>query len=226
VRSAPSRRSLGRSSSSVCGRQRNSTTSTPRKEAALRQKLAPGPTVAIRRPPMAGPMARATLKPTLLSATAAGSRSGPTSSETLACHDGELRAEPRPIAKVRSSSVQASTRSSSVSAPSVAAAASIQACVATSSRRRSTRSARAPAGSASRNIGRLVAACTAATIGGDGARLVISQAAPTSCTQVPRFDAIVASQRARKSGSRSGSHGAIKASGGGVVRGCAMHRGL
>jgi hypothetical protein len=62
----------------------------------------------------------------------------------------------------------------------------------------------APAGSPIRKTGRVVAACTRATIVGLGARDVISHAAPTFCIQVPMFDATDASQSARNNGCRSG----------------------
>src|ERR671915_317302 len=44
-------------------------------------------------------------------------------------------------------------------------------------------SASAPAGSAKKNTGKLVAACTSATISGEGASVVMSQLAPTSCSR-------------------------------------------
>src|SRR4249919_3958260 len=75
-----------------------------------------------------------------------------------------------------------------------------------SSRRRSTMSASAPAGNPTRKTGRLVAACTSATTTGEGVREVISHAAPTFCIHVPIFDVSDAIQRARNTGSRSGSH--------------------
>ena len=55
-------------------------------------------------------------------------------------------------------------------------------------------SASAPAGSASRKIGSVVAPWTSATMNGDGASEVISQPAPTSCIQVPMFETTVAVQ--------------------------------
>ena len=66
------------------------------------------------------------------------------------------------------------------------------------SRRRSTMSARAPAGSASSISGMLSAASTNATIDGDDESDVISQPAPTSCIQVPTFETMVAIHRLRE----------------------------
>src|SRR5882724_4856964 len=74
------------------------------------------------------------------------------------------------------------------------------------SRRRSTMSARAPAGSASSITGKLSAASTSATIDGDEESEVINQPAPTSCIQVPTFETMVAIQRLRKSAFCSGLH--------------------
>ena len=76
-----------------------------------------------------------------------------------------------------------------------------------SSRRRSTMSASAPAGSASSITGKLSAASTSATSDGDDDSDVISQPAPTSCIQVPMFETIVAIHRLRKSALRSGLQG-------------------
>jgi hypothetical protein len=53
-------------------------------------------------------------------------------------------------------------------------------------------------------IGRLVAAWTSATTKGSGASVVMSQAAATSCIQVPMFDTTAASQICAKARTRSG----------------------
>src|SRR5262245_23623680 len=89
--------------------------------------------------------------------------------------------------------------------PSPAAAISIQLWVNKSRRRRSTTSAKAPAASESRNTGKLEAASTRETSRGEVDSDVISQSAPTSCIQVPTFEASAASHSARKSGCLSGS---------------------
>src|SRR6266481_5609177 len=85
-----------------------------------------------------------------------------------------------------------------------AAAASIQVWVTSSSRRRSTMSATAPAGSPTRKTGRLVALCTSATINGDGDSEVITHAAPTFCIQVPMLETSEAIHSARNTGCDSG----------------------
>jgi hypothetical protein len=51
-----------------------------------------------------------------------------------------------------------------------------------------------------------VAACTSATISGLGARVVISQPAPTSCIQEPMFDTTDAIHSVRNTRWRSGAH--------------------
>src|SRR5262245_30145000 len=84
---------------------------------------------------------------------------------------------------------------------------SIQLCVTSKSRRRSTTSARAPPGSASKTIGRLPAVSTSATSIGDVVRETMSQDSPTSCIHVPMLDATVAIHSARKIGSARGLHG-------------------
>jgi hypothetical protein len=53
-------------------------------------------------------------------------------------------------------------------------------------------SANAPAGNENRNIGNIIAACTIATIAGDGASVVISHPAAKSCIQVPMLEMSVA----------------------------------
>jgi hypothetical protein len=69
-------------------------------------------------------------------------------------------------------------------------------------------SAMAPPGSASRNTGMIVAACTIATTSGLGANVVISQPAPVFCNQVPSHTTTLASHSVRKvllrNGTRAG----------------------
>ncbi|GAB7532239.1 hypothetical protein PS3A_46540 [Pseudomonas sp. 3A(2025)] len=60
-----------------------------------------------------------------------------------------------------------------------------------------TISAKAPAGSASKNTGKAPATCTSATACGLADIEVINQPEPTSCIQVPMFEAILASHNHR-----------------------------
>ncbi len=173
----------------------------------MSRKTGPGPEAATMKPPRAGPTARATLNPAAFSATADDSFPGSTSSGTIACQAGAFIAAPRPRAAVKPSSIQRFTTSSIVRAPSMPAASSIHTWVTNNKRRRSTTSARAPAGSATRKTGRLVAACTSAIMTGEVVSVVISHAAPMFCIQVPRFDTTEAIHRARNTGLRSGPHG-------------------
>ncbi len=70
--------------------------------------------------------------------------------------------------------------------------AATKACAPISRRRASTMSAKAPAGSVSRNIGSMVATCTAETIIGSGFRLVISQLIDVSNIAIPTFESELA----------------------------------
>jgi hypothetical protein len=113
-------------------------------------------------------------------------------------------AAPSPSANVSANSIKGVVTPRIVSRPSPAAASNIQPCVTSKSLRRSTTSANAPAGRATRKTGKLVAAWTNATTVGDGVSSVISHAAPTFCIQVPMLDVTEAIQRARNRGCRSG----------------------
>ena len=105
-------------------------------------------------PPSAGPIARLMLKPTLF-AEIAGARSPfETSCGTIACQAGAVSAPPIPIKKVNRSNRCAVTRSSATKAANTAESAVIAASFQNRKRRLSTTSAKAPAGSANRNIGR------------------------------------------------------------------------
>src|SRR6185436_16225205 len=157
-------------------------------------------------PPMAGPIARPMLIGSAFSATARVSSDRGTSSGVIACQVGVFIAAPIPSANVKTRSVAGVTRSTNARTASSAAAASIQVWVTSSSRRRSTMSATAPAGRPTRKTGRLVALCTRATINGDGESEVIAHAAPTFCIQVPMLETSEEIQRARNTGCASGAH--------------------
>ena len=143
-------------------------------------------------------MAREMLMPIELRAMAGCRLSRGTRLGTTACHAGAIRAAPAPIAKVNASSsagVIDPTAARVAIAPLVPASTRL---TRSKKRRRSTRSASAPANSAKRKIGAVVAACTRATIAGDGFRVVISQPAPTSCIQVPMLEINVATHSSAK----------------------------
>jgi hypothetical protein len=145
--------SLGR----AWGRQRNTTISTPTTETAFSRNTAAGPIAAMITPARAGPTARAMLYVALLRATAFGISGRGTSSGRIACQAGAVAALPRPMAKLRPRSSQGPTASSPVRAARSRPMTSIQLWVSSSSRRRSTTSARAPAGSPTKKSGRLPA---------------------------------------------------------------------
>src|SRR3954463_8915142 len=201
---APKIRSAGSIASSTGRRQKKRTASTPRKETALTRKVRAGPEAATTRPARAGPKARAMLKPMLPRVTAAGRSSRGTISGMLACHAGPLRAAPRPRRKVKARRIPGVVALAAVNAQRPKAARVIQVWVTRSRRRRSSTSATAPAGSESRNMGRLVAAWTSATRVGDGLRVVIIHDAPTFWNQVPTFEATLAIHSQRKIVCRSG----------------------
>ncbi len=75
------------------------------------------------------------------------------------------------------------------------ATASEKYCVARKSFRLSIISARAPAGSANRNIDKLVTICKRDTTKGDGASDVMSQPDPTVCMAAPMSDANIVIHR-------------------------------
>ena len=89
-----------------------------------------------------------------------------TSSGTMALHAGAVSAAPMPIANVSASSQNAVIAWATVSTASAIAARIVQNCVPIRNTRRSTMSASAPPGRASRNTGMMVAACTMATMNG------------------------------------------------------------
>lgn len=137
------------------------------------------------------------LKLMLARVMASGRSSRFTSSGCTACQAGPLRAAPVAMRKVKRRMVQGAIAPKRVRSPRARAAKSIQACATRSTRRRSRTSAKAPAGSERKNIGRLEAACTSATMVGDEVSVVIVQEAPTFWNQVPRFEKRPAIQSAR-----------------------------
>src|ERR1700736_4532764 len=101
---------------------------TPTNETEFKRKTAHEPTAATITPPRAGPTARAILKATLLSDTAADSSERGISSGTIACHAGAFKAEPRPSANISSSKTQGVVNPRKVSTARETAEANIQVC--------------------------------------------------------------------------------------------------
>ena len=83
-------------------------------------------------------------------------------------------------------------RPSQTIAANIAAATVVAISTAMRNFRLSTMSARAPAGSANRNIGKVVATCTIDTMNGSGLRLVISQPDAALYIQLPMLAMTVA----------------------------------
>src|SRR6266436_5239359 len=186
------------------GRQGQTTTIIAMNEAALRKKTAHGPDAPMMQPPNAGPIARATLIPTTLSVIAAGKSVGRTNSGVIACQTGLLIAVPMPRRKVRESRRAGVIWPVNARTPIAPAATTIQICMTSSRRRRSTMSASAPAGRAISTTGKLPNVSTSATSTGEGVNEVINHDSPTSCIHVPMLDTTVAIQSARNTDSRSG----------------------
>src|SRR5262245_4702251 len=91
-----------------------------------------------------------------------------------------------------------------VNASSTSVRASMKIWATIKSLRRSMMSASAPAGSAKRNSGRLVAAATSETINGEESRLVISHAVAMLAIHPPMFVMRTAVQTIRNAGTVSG----------------------
>ena len=126
-------------------------------------------------PPSPGPIARLMLTPTLSADSAAGSSAAGTSCGTIACQAGAVMADPAPTRNANSNRLSGVTRCSQTITANPVAKATLTASPAIRNLRRSTISTSAPAGTASRKIGRLVATCTIDTSSGEESRFVISQ---------------------------------------------------
>ena len=204
---AAANRSAGRSVGTGRRFHPFSTTSTPMKETALRAKAQVAPSQPTTSPPRAGPMARLTLKPALLSATPAaiwffGTRSG-----TEACQAGAFRAAPTPSSRDMAMRRPGVTRCRAERMAMARATSSIQAWVSRSSRRRSTMSAMAPPGMDKISMGRVAPVSMRLMSSGDRESSDMSHFSPTLWTQVPTFEAMAAIQIARKRRLRNGAKG-------------------
>src|SRR5262249_17396741 len=106
---------------------------------------------------------------------------------TIACHAGAASAPQTPSRNVKARSTVGVTAFSHTSPANTAPSTVVAISTPMSSPRRSTMSARAPAGNAKRKIGRVVITCTSETVRGSGARLVISQPAAVLYIAAPVF---------------------------------------
>src|SRR5262249_37246832 len=164
----------------------------PRLLTALSQNGAAIPMAAVIAPPNAGPTARLTFMPALLAAIADGRSVRGTSCATIACQTGAVSAPTTPRRNVNASSTVGVTIFSHTSAATAVDSTVVAISTAINMRRRSTMSPSAPAGSAKRNIGKLVATWTSDTVSGSGSRPVMSQPAPALYIQVPILATTVA----------------------------------
>src|SRR4051812_21321404 len=195
VRMALMKRSAGnRRAGRGAGRHHFNATMVPRLLTALTQNGTPMCAAAVSTPANAGPIARLILTPTLFAATAEGNSSRGTSCGTMDCHAGAVTAAKTSTRKVNSSKVGGVIRSRPTSAANTVATIMIVVSARSKRRRLSTMSASAPAGSANRNIGRLVATCTSDTMRGSASRVVISHPAAELYIHVPTLAATVADQ--------------------------------
>jgi hypothetical protein len=198
IGSVPSGRAAG-------GRgQRYRTARTPRKDTAFIANAAAGPAAAMSSPPSAGPTARATLAFAPFSSAAWVSSSRGTSSGWTAWKQGAATACPTARSAVSASSPFGVTTSAAVSSASAAAARSISVWLRSSSRRRSTMSPRAPAGTTRRKTGNVAAVWTSATWRAEPPRSPMSHWAPTVWAHVPALATNWAVHSARNHVLRSG----------------------
>jgi len=106
---------------------------------------------------------------------------------------GKPSAEPRASAAVRTSRSAGVVTCASVMVPSAPARSNCHTWLASTTLRRSSTSASAPAGSASTKFGAELAVCSSATSAAEVVSEVISQEAATRCIHEPTFDASDAS---------------------------------
>ncbi len=149
---------------------------------------ASGPVPAPSTPAIGGPIARAASTVTPLSDAAAGNCSRGTNSGWIACHAGVVMAAAQPIAKKNDSSDSGLRTPATVITVNTAAAAAAYTCSAISKRRRSTRSARAPAKSARINVGDRLAVWTSAIVVALACCSTRNHCAPTVCIHVPMLE--------------------------------------
>ena len=198
---AERKRSGGRPpAAAIVGRHQKRTAMTPSVLMALSQNGAARPERPITMPASAGPIARLMLMPTLLSEIAACRSSRGTSVGTMACQAGAMSADPAPTRNVKISRIHGVTASNQTRTPSAATISVRAAFTAMSSQRRSTMSARAPAGRPSSTTGSIVATCTSETMKASCVRPAMSQPAAAFCIHVPMFETTVAIHRAAKTG--------------------------
>jgi hypothetical protein len=158
----------------------------------LNQKGADIPIPAAMAPPSAGPTARLTLTPTLFAATAGFSTGFGTSWGTTACQAGEVSALAALLRNVNSRRLTGVARPSQTIAAKIVDTSMIDISPMMRNLRLSTISASAPAGTANKNRGSVLATCTSDTMKGSGLRVVINQPDAALYIQPPTLETTVA----------------------------------
>ena len=120
---------------------------------------------------------------------------------------GAVSALPTPIRKVNNNRLPGVARPGQTIAAKAAAVAVVRNSATIRNLRLSTMSAKAPAGSANRNIGNVVATCTIDTMNGSGLRLVISHPEAALYIQLPMLAMTVAVHKTENVVWRNGLHG-------------------
>src|SRR3954470_6502298 len=164
----------------------------------------PAPASTITTPASAGPTARATLTETFVIATAATSSRRGTRSGTVAENAGRNIASPAPSAAVKTRTTAGVAAPATVNTANTIIDTVIARLAATSSRRRSTTSATAPANNESTTPGTLIAVWISDTNAAESDSLVMTSTAPTVCAQMTICAAMNANHATRKRASRKG----------------------
>src|SRR5437870_168313 len=197
----------------VVGRWRRERPSTPsvasvamtrRWQAPLTAKAGATPTLAMTRPPAAGPTILAPWNAAELSATALTTSSRPTVSLTNDCRTTLKSVLARPAHSARMPTCQYATTSVATSVATVSAVHACAAWVAMSRRRLATRSAMAPLGTASSSIGPQCSMLMSPSSSGEFVSDRMSQASATECIQVAIWEVVWATKKTRKSRWRGG----------------------
>jgi hypothetical protein len=161
---------------------------------ALIQNGATMPKPEIVTPPSAGPSAREIFTPTLLAAIAADKSSLGTSCGTTDCQAGTVSAPAAPTRNVNSNRFPGVAQPSPTITAKIAETTVVSISTIIRNLRLSKISASAPAGIANRQIGKVSAVCTSATMKGSGLRLVMSQPEAALYIQPPTLETSVAVQ--------------------------------
>lgn len=152
------------------------------------------PYVAMRNPPITGPIARLILINTPFKAMAEDSSFFWTIDGSSDSQAGAIKALPVPSKNVNNNINSGVAKPFKTMTAKHNAASAINRLASSMMRRRLKISANAPASSANSKMGMVVAVCTKDTIKGDGDNCAINQAVPTDWIQVPMVENKSASQ--------------------------------